>query len=97
MFHSFHFRVTLDKFQVCLLWQHRRKISEGLYSPAPQPEGHNRDLDPGFEEDPDIFMVLENGVFYQASYDGTEVPIIADYLGLLPASHVSNQEIFHPK
>ena len=51
--------------------------------------GHNRDLDPGFEEDPDIFLVLEDVVFYQASYDGTEVAIIADYPGLLPASHVS--------
>ena len=42
-------------------------------------------------------MVLEDGVFYQASYDGTEVAIITDYPGLLPASHVSNPEIFHPK
>ena len=42
-------------------------------------------------------MVLEDGVFYQASYDGTEVAIIADYPGLLPASHVSNQETAHPK
>ena len=49
-------------------------------------------MDPGFEEDPDIFVVLAEGVFYQASYDGTEVAIIADYPGLLPASHVSNQE-----
>ena len=37
-------------------------------------------------------MVLEDGVFYQASYDATEVAIVADYPGLLPASHVSNQE-----
>ena len=37
-------------------------------------------------------MVLEDGVFYQASYDGTEVAIITDYPGLVPASHVSNQE-----
>ena len=42
-------------------------------------------------------MVLEDGMFYQASYDGTEVAIIADYPGLLPASHVSNQETSHPK
>ena len=42
-------------------------------------------------------MVLENGVFYQASYDGTEVAIIADYPGLLPASHVSSQEAPSPK
>ena len=37
-------------------------------------------------------MVLAEGVFYQTSYDGTEVAIIADYPGLLPASQVSNQE-----
>ena len=42
-------------------------------------------------------MELEEGVFYQASYDGTEVAIIADYPGLLPASHVSNQETSPPK
>ena len=42
-------------------------------------------------------MVLEEGVFYQPSYDDTKVAITADYPGLLPASHVSNQEIFHPK
>ena len=42
-------------------------------------------------------MVLEDGVFYQASYDGTEVAITADYPGLLPASHVSNQETSPPK
>ena len=42
-------------------------------------------------------MVLENGVFYQASYDGIEVAIIADYPGLLPASHVSSQETSPPK
>ena len=47
-------------------------------------------LDPGFKEDPDIFVVLAEGVFYQMSYDGTEVAIIADYPGLLPASHVSD-------
>ena len=68
-----------------------------IYSPAPQPEDHNWDLDPGFEEDPDILVELKEGVFYQASYDGTEVAIMADYPGLLPASHVSNQEISPPK
>ena len=35
-------------------------------------------------------MELEEGTFYQMSYDGTYVPIIADYPGLLPASHVSD-------
>ena len=42
-------------------------------------------------------MVLEDWVFYQASYDGTEVAIIADYPCLLPASHVSNWETSPPK
>ena len=37
-------------------------------------------------------MELGEGVFYQASYDGTEVAIIADYPGLLPTLHVSNKE-----
>ena len=35
-------------------------------------------------------MELEDELFYQMSYDGTKVPIIADYHGLLPTSHVSN-------
>ena len=42
-------------------------------------------------------MVLENGTFYQTSYEGTEVAIIADYPGLLPASQVSNQETLCPR
>ena len=42
-------------------------------------------------------MELEDGIFYQMSYDGTDVPIIADYPGLLPASHVSNPEIPCPR
>ena len=74
--------------------QEWRKITKGLHCPAPQPENHNRDLDPRFEEDPDIYVELEGGVFYQASYDDTEVAITADYPGLLPTSHVSNQEIY---
>ena len=60
-----------------------------FHSPAPQPEDHNRALDPGFEEDPDIFVELVEGVFHQASCDDIEVSIIADYPGLLPVSHVS--------
>ncbi|XP_073352890.1 uncharacterized protein [Aegilops tauschii subsp. strangulata] len=64
-----------------------RKVIAGIHSPAPQPEDHNRDLDPGFEEDPDIFVELKEGVFYQASYDGPDVAIMADYPGLLPASY----------
>ena len=34
-------------------------------------------------------MELGDRVFYQVSCDGTLVAIIADYPGLLPASHVS--------
>ena len=49
-------------------------VAAGIHSPAPQPEDHNRDLDPGYEEDPDVFVELQEGVFYQVSYDGTEVP-----------------------
>ena len=61
-----------------------------VHSPPPQPEDRNWALDPGFKEDPDIFVELVEGVFHQASYDGTEVAITADYPGLLPASHVNN-------
>ena len=42
-------------------------------------------------------MELEKGVFYQTSYDGTEVAIMADYPSLLPASYVSTQETSPPK
>ena len=65
------------------------RSSRGSTAPLPQPEDHNRDLDPGFEEVPDIFVDFKDGVFYQTSYDSTEVAIIADYPGLLPSSHVS--------
>ena len=68
-----------------------------VHNPPPQPEDHNRALDPGFTEDLDIFVELGDGVFYQASHDGTEVAIIADYSSLLPASHVSKQETYLPK
>ena len=60
-----------------------------VHSPSPQPEDHNRALDPGLEEDPDIFVELVDRMFYQASCDGALVAIIADYPDLLPASHVS--------
>ena len=42
-------------------------------------------------------MELEEGTFYQMSYDGTYVPIIVDYPGLLLASHVSNPKTPYPK
>ena len=68
-----------------------------IHSLSPQPEDHNRALDPGLEEDADIFVELGDRVFYQAGCDGTLVAIIADYPGLLPASHVSKQETYLPK
>ena len=60
-----------------------------VHIPPPQPEDPDRALDPGFEEDPDTFVELIDLTFYQLSCDGAMVAIIADYLGLLPASHVS--------
>ena len=60
-----------------------------VHSPSPQPEDPDRALDPTLEEDLDIFVELVNKTFYQLSCDGALVAIIADYPGLLPASHVS--------
>ena len=60
-----------------------------VHSPSPQPEDPDRALDPGLEEDLDVFVELVDRMFYQLSYDGALVAIIADYPGLLPASHVS--------
>jgi hypothetical protein len=60
-----------------------------VHSPPPQPEDPDRALDPGLEEDPDTFVELIDRTFYQLSCDGALVAIIADYPGLLPASHVS--------
>ena len=60
-----------------------------VHNPSPQPEDPDRALDPGLEEDPDIFVELINRTFYQLSCDGALVAIIADYPGLLPASQVS--------
>ena len=52
---------------------------EDVYYPAPEPEEHNRDEDPGFCVDLDIYIEFDDGVFYQASLDGSEVAITADY------------------
>ena len=62
-------------------------------SPSPQAEDPGRALDPGLEEDSDISVEFVNGTFYQASYGGSLVAIIADYPGLLPVSHVSKAEV----
>ena len=60
-----------------------------VYSPSPQPEDPDRAFDPGLEEDPDTFVELIDRTFYELSCDDAMVAIIADYPGLLPASHVS--------
>ena len=59
------------------------------YSLPPQPEDYARNEDPDFCEDPDIFIEFDDGVFYQASLDGSAVAIIADYPRHLPFSIVS--------
>ena len=64
-----------------------------VHSPSPQLEDPDRALDPGLEEDPDTFVELNDRTFYQLSCDGALVAIIADYPGLLPASHVSKTEV----
>ena len=56
---------------------------------SPLPEDPDRALDPGLEEDPDVFVELVDRTFYQLSCECALVAIIADYPGLLPASHVS--------
>ena len=66
-----------------------RKTVREVHSPSRQPEDPERALDPGLEEDPDTFVELVDRTFYQLSYDGALVAIIAEYPGLLPVSHVS--------
>ena len=60
-----------------------------VHSLPPQPEDPAWALDPGHEEDLDTFVELIDRTFYQLSCDGALVAVIADYLGLLPASYVS--------
>ena len=64
---------------------------EDVHCPTPQQEDHNRDKDPGFCEDPDIYVEFDDGVFYQASLDGSEVAITVDYPRLYPFCIVSIQ------
>ena len=64
-----------------------------VHSLSPQLEDPDQALDPGLEEDPDIFVELVNRTFYQLSCDGALVAIVADSPGLLPASHVSKTGI----
>ena len=65
---------------------------ENIHCPYPQPEDHVRNKDLGFREDPDIFIEFDDGVFYQASFDGSEVSIVADYPDILPFSIVSTRK-----
>ena len=67
---------------------------ENIYCPPPRPEDHARNEDPGFHEDPDIFIEFQDGVYYQASLDGSEVAIVADYPDLYPFVKVSVQKSF---
>ena len=64
-----------------------------VHCPSPQPEDPDRVLAPGLKEDPVVFVELVDRTFYQLSYDGALVAIIADYPGLLPVAHVSKTGI----
>ena len=65
--------------------------------PSPQLEDPDRALDPGLEEDLDIFVELIDMTFYQLSCDDAMVAIIADYPRLLPTSHVSKTGVLTSK
>ena len=58
---------------------------------------HNHDKDPGFYEDLDIYVEFDDGVFYQASLDGSEVAITANYPHLYPFCIVSIQRVLKRK
>ena len=81
---------------LAISWQELRKAIKEVNSPAPQPGDPGRALDPGLEEDPDIFVELIDRQFYQLSYDDAMVAITADYPGLLPASHVRKTKSPNP-
>src|SRR4051812_29190335 len=65
---------------------------KNIHCPSPQPEDYARNEDSGFREDQDIYIEFDDGVFYQASLDGLEVAITADYPRLCPFSVVSIRE-----
>ena len=46
-----------------------------VHSPPPQPEDPDRALDPGLEEDSDIFVELIDMTFYQLSCDDAMVAV----------------------
>ena len=68
-----------------------RRWIETVSCPAPQPESHSHDDDPGFHDDPEMLIDFEEGVFYQESLDGSKVALLADHPGTLPSSAVSDQ------
>ena len=75
------------------LTQELRQAVKEINSPPPQPEDPGRFLDPASQEDPDLSVELIDGVFHQLSKDNALVAITADYLGLLPASQVTETKV----
>lgn len=61
---------------------------ETVSSPASQPETYAHDDNPGFNEDPELVLIFEDGVFYQEGIDGVGVAITVDRPGPLPSSNV---------
>ena len=76
--------------------QELRQEVKDINSRPPQPEDPERSLDLDSEEDPDISVELIDGVFHQLSKDNTLVAITADYLGLIPASQVTETGVSFP-
>jgi hypothetical protein len=81
-----------DRGLFCSCKQEWRSFIETVQCPAPQPEDYSRDDDPGYHEDPDLSIELEDGVFYQEGLDGTKVAIIADYPGSFPSPATSKKK-----
>ena len=73
--------------------QELRQAVKKINNPPPQPEDPGRSLNPASQQDPDISVELIDGVFHQLSKDNALVAITADYLGLIPASQVTETEI----
>ena len=81
-----------NQIALVVLTQSWREMVEDIHCPSPQPEDHASNEDPGFHEDPDIYIEFDDGVFYQASLDGSEVAITSDYPRLYPVSILSIQK-----
>ena len=73
--------------------QELRQAVKEINSPPPQPDDLGRSLDPASQEDPDLSVELIDGVFHQLRKDNALVAITADYLGLLPASQVTETKV----